>query len=280
MQLYMRRYGSQVVAAGADSAIVGWPLPNECTLNYLKGEVHCVIGSAVAANNAMVYGCQGWILKSHSTADYAAMDTLWDRFVPKDNDIIDLDSSISTDASSMIELANVNVAQLLDQELGGPERFFSRSKMITAMSMYGAMWTSSNTFFANDVFDINVSKKYRAMEDSGVLIGFGSPDMASVGVDAEIIEGTSGHSYDGFFTLKHIEDFLDKAMIEATPFTEAGSESPYEDIMNFLLDTLEEVNENTALFTAASWNVWIKATAGIRTPGRLSHTTLGPDAQA
>ncbi len=77
-----------------------------------------------------------------------------------------------------------------------------------------------------------------------------------------------------------MEDFLDKAMIEATFFTEAGAESPYEDIMNFLIDTLEEVNENTVLFEAGVWRVWAKGTAGIETPGRMAHTALGPDSQA
>ncbi len=240
-----------------------------------------MIGTATAPANASVYSVEGWILKSETPADYNVMETLWDKFVPKDTDTIDLDTSVAANAASMTELANVNVAQLLDQEVGGPERIFKRSKLISAINSYTQLLTSANDVFLNDMFDISIGKKYRVREDSGVIFGCGAPDMIDVGVNDDVIPTTIGDARDGFFTLKHIEDFLDKAMIEATPFTETGAESPYEDIMNFLIDTLESVNENSSTrFEQHSWRIWMKAIAGIRTPGRLAHTSLGPDSQA
>lgn len=280
MQLFMRRYGSQSVAAGADAAILAWPIPAKCSLNYLKGEVHIIGSSAVALNLAHVYAVQGWLLKSETPNDFSVMDTLWDKFVPKDTDTIDLDSAVGANTASMMELANVNVAQLLDQEIGSPERIFNRSKLLSPINGYTQLLNSNNLYFPNDYFDLSISKKYSVRENTGLIFGVGSPDMVDVGVNNDVVPTTSGDSFDGFYVLQHIEDFLDKAMIEATPFTEAGAESPYEDIMNFLIDTLESVNENTVLFEAQTWAVWGKAIAGIRTPGRLAHTAIGPDAQA
>lgn len=280
MQLYMRRWGSNLVAAGADAAILSWPIPNKSTLNYLKGEFHLLINTALALTNAVVYGCEAWIIKSETTADFDAVDTLWDKFVPKDGDTIDLDTSVAADTNTMIELARVNVSQIMDQEIGGPERIFKRNKLLTGVNSYNNLLTSTNTYFGNDFFNFDIDQKYKVREDSAVLFGVGSPDMAVVGVDATAIPSTIGNNRDAFFMLKHLEDFLDFAMIEATAFTETGAESPYEDIMGFVIDLLEKVNENTALFTATGWNVWGKGMGGIRTAGRLAHTSLGPDAQA
>lgn len=280
MQLYMRRWGSDLVTAGADAAIIAWPIPNKCTLNYLKGEFHLLINTALALTNAVVYGCEGWILQSETSSDFGAMNTLWDKFVPKDNDTIDLDDAVTADTNTMIELSRVNVAQVLDQEIGGPERIFKRNKLITGINSFNNLLTTSVTYLGNDFFTYDISKKYRVRQDSGILFGVGSPDMAAVGAQDDVIPSTSGNNRDNFFMLKHLEDFLDYAMIEATAFTETGAESPYEDIMTFLVTLLESVNENTSLFTASSWNVWGKGMAGIETPGRMSHTSLGPDAQA
>ncbi len=281
MQLYMRRYGSDSIVAGADRAILAWPLPSDCKLNYLKGECHCMIQSAtVPGTQVAMYGAQGWLLKSTTPADFEVMGTLWDKFVPKDNDVVDLDESESSDVASMYEPGFINVAQMLDQEVGDPHRFFNRSKIASWMSAFRGFSPTVTTHHPNDFFRFGIDKKYTSRDNMGVLFGFGSPDMVGAVTDTDVIEGTSGTSTDGFFVLKHMEDFLDKAMIEATAFTETGAESPYEDIMTFLINTLESMNENTVLFEAGTWRVWAKGTAGIEVPGRLAHTSLGPDAQA
>ncbi len=283
MQLYMRRYGSNVITAGADNALLAYPLPNGSTFNFMDGECHVISSNALTVSNAMVYGAQGWLLQAFTIADFDAIDTLWDSMVPKDNDTLDLDTSEAVDANSFFELEQLNVSQLLDVEVGGPERFFNRHKMMTALNMTSPLWTTGggNTIFHNDMFEVNMKRKYHAKDDLAILFGVGSPDMADVGASAPAISSPVGSNVDAFFMLKHIEDFMDKAMLAATPFIETGAESPYEDILNFLLETLEKVNENgTALFTGGSFHVFAKATAGIRTPGRMAHTSMGPDSQA
>lgn len=270
-----------MIAGGGDNALLAWPLPSDCSLNYLRGECHCIVQSAVPPGpTVQLYGAQGWLLQSVTPADFEAMETLWDRFVPKDNDVVDLDSSVALDTDSMFEPGLISVSQMLDQEVGNPHRWFNRSKIVSWMTSFKGFSPTVTTHHANDFFKFGIDKKYKAREDMGVLFGFGSPDMASAGVDTDIIEGTSGSSADGFFVLKHMEDFLDKAMIEASAFTEVGAESPYVDIMTFLINTLEGINENNSLFETATWRVYAKGTAGISTPGRLAHTTLGPDSQA
>lgn len=281
MQLYMRRYGSDQLSAGADSAILAWPVPNEARFNYMRGECHIFAVSATTPGSQVgMYGAQGWILQSVTPGDFEVMNTLWDRFVPKDNDVVDLDSVVTVDTDSMFEPGLISVSQMLDQEVGNPHRWFNKSEIVSFMTSYRNFSPTVTTHHLNDFFNFGIKNAFKMRDNAGIVFGVGSPDMAGAGVDTDVIEGTSGHSFDGFFTLKHLEDFLDKAMLEATPFTEAGAESPYEDIMNFLIDTLEEVNENVALFEARTWNIWGRGTAGIEVPGRLSHVSLGPDSQA
>ncbi len=236
--------------------------------------------ATVPGTQVSVYGAQGWLLQSDTPADYQAMDTLWDKFVPKDNDVVNLDTITTADTDTMFELGQINVAQLMDQEVNDPHRWYNRHKIISWMSSFRGFSPTVTNHHANDFFKFQIDKKYTARVNTGVLFGFGSPDMAGAGVDTDVIESTSANATDGFFILKHMEDFLDKAMIEATGFTETGAESPYEDIMGFLIDTLEEVNENVVLFETSIWRVWAKGTAGIETPGRFAHTALGPDSQA
>ncbi len=236
--------------------------------------------ATVPGTQVAMYGAQGWLLESVTAADYENMETLWDRFVPKDNDVVDLDSSVAVDTDTMYEPGFINVAQMLDQEVGNPHRFYNRSKIVSWMTSYRGFSPTVTTHHPNDFFKFGIDRKYKARSDMGILFGFGSPDMANAGADKDVIEGTSGSSADGFFVLKHMEDFLDKAMIEATAFTEVGAESPYVDIMTFLINTLESMDENTVLFESGVWRVWAKGTAGIEVPGRMSHTSLGPDAQA
>ncbi len=281
MQLYMRRYGSNQISAAIDKGLLSWPLPDHCTLNYLNGEVHVVANVPQALQIAVLYTSEGWVLQSDVAADFENMDTLWDKFVPKDNDTIDWDSSAALDTTTMNEPGMINVAQLLDQEIGEPVRFYKREKMLTlANAVYGFV-PSSDLWIPVDLFRFGLGgKKLTARENSGVVIGFGSPDTAVFAADDDVVPNTTGSSMDAFQTLRNIESLMSFAMIEATAFTETGAESPFEDIANFLINVIESTNENTVLFTALTWNTFAKGIAGIRTPARVMRKSLGPDAQA
>lgn len=278
----MRRYGTADVGPSSDSAVISWPVPNECVVNSIKGECH-VAGEAVQAiDNVSMYAVEGWILQSESPAtDFLDQDALWDAAVPKDDDLADLDSSWVADTDPVKEMGEVSVSQLFDQELLMPERVFQREKLISLANSaaIGFLPGTPDTFIPTDFFHINVTKKYKVMFDSGLVFGFASPAM-NASADNDIIDDTAFQ--DGFYILKFLEEFIDKAMIDITGKFEAGAESPYEDIMTFLLVTLEKVNaEGTAMvWTSSTWGVAMKGIMGLRVPGRFSHTTMGPDGQA
>lgn len=277
----MRRYSSALVSPGADSGILAWPIPNESSFNYMQGEIHLIGTVALALANAVMYAVEGWLLKSDTPADFENLDTLWDKFVPKDDDLIDLDASAAADTSTMFEPGQISVSQVFEQEIGGPHRFFKKNKMLSLANAPFAFIQATATWHPTDHFPISMSANLKVREDSGAIVGLGNPLTTGFGPDDDVVEDVLGTSMDSFEILKNMERLISFAMIEATAFTEMGAESPFEDIANFLINTLEKVDEDgSSTFASATYHVFAKGMAGISTPKGMLHRSIGPDAQA
>lgn len=284
MQIYMRRYGAVDAAAGEDEAIFGFPIPAESTLNFMKGEFHFLPSIAVDILDVVLYGLECWILKSDSFADFATINNLWNTMVPKDDGVVELDDDFTLDVDNVFEPGLVNPAQIFDQELLGPERIYQTQKMHSiATTQFGFKPGSPDTFFPSSLERANIKKKYRAIDDSAAVWGISSPALDALTSEASILGGVA-LEVDGFYIMKYMSDFIDKAMVDlvGTGLTETGAESPFEDIMDFTLELLENagVNNSTGDFTPITWTVAGKMTAGVRVPGTRTQTTIGPDAQA
>lgn len=284
MQLYMRRWSSKEISQGADFAVLAWPVPADCTLNSISAEIHVSAAAAQPVANAHMIACQGWLLQSETGADYASMDTMWDKFVPKDDSPDILDASVVADADSVFEPGLTNMAQVFEQEIAGPERFYKYSKMLTIANMRQAGFVdSAQTYIPSDVIRVKVNKKYRVQDDSGAILALASPDVSQLQIpNNDVVVAVGGTARDSFYTLAHLEDFIHLAMINLTNMTEAGAEEPYENLFAFIEETLEQVQGTGALgvWAAIVFNSWSQGIAGIRTMKRTSVQTLGPDAQA
>jgi len=284
MQIYMRRYGVNDIASATDQALVGFPLPANCTLNYMKGEFHClgpILGTPV--DDIYMLGTECWVLQSDSFLDFQAISALWDTSVPKDDGVVELDDDFTLNTNNFFEPGLVNPSQIFDQELLGPERIYQNQHMLTiATSQFGWLPGTPNLFIPAWHNPINISKKYKVQDDSGVIWGFSSPDFAQMTTDDNLL--STALAVDGMYIMRFMNDFLDKAMVDlvGTGLTEAGAESPFEDIMDFILSLLEDhaINNSVSDYTALTWSIAGKMTAGVRVDGTRVHSTLGPDAQA
>lgn len=290
MQVYMRRYFSAIVTDGLDRGMFSFPLPSESVLNYLKGEVHVFNESSVGPINidgVGMFGMEGWILQSDDmTTDFASMDTLWDTSVPKADGVQTLDESWTADTDGMYEPGLLRINQIFDVEIGGPERIYQMEKILTRVNSGFGMVpspdgeTTPSTVWLGTLVPVNIKKKYMAKEDSGVIFGIGSPDFTESADDNVYPVGGSLSIGDARFALKYLAQFIDKAVFDFLGLTEVGAETPYDDALTFLTNILEKVHSTQDLDGSIHWQYSGKATGGIRVPGRMGESTIGPDMQA
>ena len=228
-----------------------------------------------------MYGLEGWIVQTDNQQDWDTISQVWDTSVPKDDDSVVMDESYVEDTDSVFESGAVSTQQLWDQELLGPERIWQKQGMLSmAKNPVGFKAGVPDTFFPTDYMKINVSKKYHASTDSGVLFGIASPDYGFAAADNNIVSGITCTK--GFYVLAHLEELMSTAMLGFMGILEAGAESPYEDIVNFITVNLEKINtiSGVGALTPVTWTAALKLTMGLRTVGSIRQTTIGPDAQA
>jgi len=285
MQLQMRRYGTVNPGPGADAVLWSWPLTKESVLNQMQGEVHMITQEDMSTLEVSMYGAEGWIVQSDSAADFQQQDAMWDASVPKDDSSADLlDTSFAANVISMMEVGEINVAQLFDQELLGPERFFQREKILSyATFPSGFKAGTPNTYIPGDVFPVNIGKRYKATRQSGVLFGIGSPDFAAASDPHVVPQLGSLATAQSMYALRFLENYLDSAMVSLIGLTEAGADTPYDEILDFVQELLEKINSGgggSSQFEPVTWTAAGVATAGIQVPGRIQHTSIGPDSQS
>lgn len=281
-QMYIRRWSIQDVLAGADEAIASFPVPNQCIVNSVQGPVHVNFVTPVDVIDVVGYGFEGWMLQTDDiVTDFADQTALWDTSVPKDDGAELLDTSFAANTTSMFEPGLMNAAQLFDQELLQPERVFKRQPLISLASRpVGFVVGSPSTFHPSDVFEIDMKKRYKSAFDGALVFGAGSPAW-DAGTNNDIIRILGTHQK-ALYAMAHIDDVLDKAMIDFLVLTETGAESPYDDIMTWLMNLLDVKQEagSAGAFTPGTITFSCKLIAGIAVPGTIAGRTLGPDMEA
>lgn len=283
MQLYARRYSLTDVAVGSDNALVGWPIPKNSSLNYCRGEVHSIGAAPSNIGNVLIYGLEGWLMPvSDSQVDLDSIGTMWDTLVPKDDDLVDIDTDFAADTDPVKEIGEVSVSQLFGQErVANLQRIYQKEGFITYANATSALLPGTppaNTFIPISIDNINVSKKYFMPTDGALIFGYASP-TGDFTADDNVI---AANRLDGMFVLRFLADYMDDAQINLASFTEAGAESPYEDVMSLILNFLEKVSVEDSAFSMGGtvWTVATKIIAGIRVEGTRRHQSIGPDSQA
>lgn len=283
-QIYMRRWSMQDVLPNTDEAIISFPVPNESIVNSIQGEMHMVATVPVDVSDVVGYGFEGWLLSSDEMGtDFLDHTTLWDVGVPKDDGLAVILDSDTPVTAPMFEPGLINESQLFNQEVWNPERVYQRSKLISFANttVPFASEAAADTFFPLDYFKVNINKKIKTHMDAGLVFGVASPAWDVTG-NNDVIIVLGGSVTKSLYALAHIDDVIDKAMIDFLLLHETGAESPYDDLMTWLsaiLDTRQESGSNGS-FTQAIWTCTSKMTMGMAVPGSIKGRTLGPDMEA
>lgn len=279
-QMYIRRWSMMDVTAGGDKALVSWPVPKDCIVNSLSGETHAVF-PIVLTRDAVSFSIEGWMLQTDDIAtDFADQSAIWDTSVPKDDGSEVLDSSFGANAASMFEPGLINAAQMFDQELLTPSRLFKVTPLISLASGPFGFEPTTFTWHPTKIVNISLKGRYMSRFDGALVFGGGSPAW-DVSENNDIITILGTHQK-ALYAMAHIDDVIDKAMIDFLVLIETGAESPYDDIMTWLMNLLETVQQDTSNgnFFPATIVFTTLAIAGIAVPGTIRGKTLGPDMQS
>lgn len=285
MLLQLKRWFNQTCAPGTDNAFASWPVPDGCRIVQQQGDCKLVTAASIDLADAVIYGIQGWVLRTDDdNTDFLNMNTLWDSMVPKPSANAILDQNLTADTGAVDEPGQISIAQVFDQELMGPERIYMREKLLALHDTpIGFVPGSPSVFHPADSFRITDNKSYKVkMGNAGLVYAISSPDLAGITDDDNDVMTGLGSTQGGFYVMKYLEEFLDKALVDLVGIHETGAESPYEDVMIWLIDLLERsaVISGVGAFTAITWNIIGKMTTGIVVPGRFNHSVIGPSGQA
>ncbi len=284
----MRRWAWAAVSAGADTVLFGWGVPSESKIVNMSGEVH-LIGPIVDENDAVMYGAQGWMLKSEAVAtDFAALNTLWDRYVPKEDGTLFYDQNTVADVDASIEPGLVNPAQIFGQELMAPYRWYQRMKLITLASRpvgYNPDGGGAGVdqYLATDLFNVDVKGPLQSgKQAAGCVFGIASPAWDQSAQNKVMAVITTGSMVGTLQIMKYIQDHLHSVVIALDTLWETGAESPHEDILELLMTEMERINSNSGggAFTPETWQAGGVAMAQLIVPGTLTVKSIGPDSQA
>ncbi len=283
MQLFSRRYGITDVVSNSDQALFSWPIPRNTTINSFTGEIHVMRTVPINVGEVSIFGIETWLMPlSDEITDLDDMNSMWDTLVPKDNDLVDLDQNFTIDTNPFKEVGEISVSQLFGQERVAPlQRVFQYEGFLSfarTTSGFVPGTPPANTFIPSEIVPLGLTAPSFMPEDGALITGFASP-LLNFTPDNNII---AAGRLDQFYILRFLDDFIDNAQIQLTGLTEAGAESPYEDIMQLILNFLEKVSVESGAhtFLTGTYTVAARATLGMVVEGSMSHTTMGPDGQA
>lgn len=273
----------QDIATGTDEALIGWPIPKNSTINYMKGEAHVMRTTPIDVGDVSIFGIETWLMPiSDEVTDMDSLDTMWDTLVPKDDDLVNIDSNFTADTDPFKEVGEISVTQLFGQERTQPlQRLFQYEGFLSfarTTSGFVPGTPPANTFIPSEVVALGISAPSFMPADGAVLVGFAVPALDFT-ADDNII---AANRLDNMYILRYLDDFIDNAQINLAGLQEAGAETPYEDIMALILNVLEKVSTDGSAFDflTGTYTVAMKCILGMVVEGSLSHTTLGPDGQA
>lgn len=260
------------VAINTDESISHAAIPSEGALNSVRGQVHCQTELALSTDDAVLYGCDGWMIPVTNPDTQDLIDDIWDRFVEKDFSLVagafDLGTGVGDEDTVTFDEPGLGSAGSLAgfQALLPEKRFFRRRKMITFMSWpRGFEAGTPDTFLPGDTFRVNVNRHMESDDFSVAIIGFGASSLST-----ETSTHASSPTEDQWLQIKYMEVILEQAWMDIAGLVEAGAETPWEEAVATIADTLEPaVIEDTAgSFPNFAWDVYTQMTWDLSVPGR------------
>lgn len=263
------------VGGNTDSVLMDCPVPAECTQHNVWGELHVVNQEADPADwdEASLYALEGWVIPVPDPDTALDLQTLWDRFVPKDADVasgaFDLDPATAV-VGSFYELGEPNLDALMDMSnLRSEHQWYSMKKMLSwANNRVGLVAGTPDTSIVADVHKVRSRKSIHAEYMSWSLLAMASPTAGDVDASRSTYASEAL-----WMQTKYMDVVLEQAWMELVGLTETGAETPWTDAALAVQDLVEPepvfvTGANTAQFSPRSYHAYCHSTFELEVPGR------------
>ncbi len=269
LRMFARRRSSVTCTTNTDRIIAGMTLPKGSTLNNVSGIVE-MQGDGLANDKIGYWALEGWIIPVVDPDAALSLETLWDRFIPKDTDTttLDLDTG-ATDTTPFNEPGEPDWTALFDIGLR-PQRIYRAQGISTFASptSYRHVIPSTDALAFKGLVSqkIKISKRYRVSQPSVVVFAIASPvlDDTTAVVETVLTEQHMGQ-------VQFMEHVLERAMLDLIGLTETGAETPWEEATALLQAHLEPdvFEETAATWATQTWRAATELTFDHSVMGRM-----------
>lgn len=274
-----KTYVQRSVGPGTDLVIGGVNVPEGGVLHNVVGEIHLISGASVSlAIQAVMYGLEGWLVSGFDPDSSDSYDDLWDRYVPKDEDVsesagadqIDLDTGVVI-ASQAFEPGEPRLEALIGAMPAG--RFYRREKVVSFATSKGGFDKTAEDYIPTDALvPFGASIEMGADDWSVGLLAVSSPSQDDVGSAIFVSPTGSGE----WMALKYIDDVIEAAWKQLVGLTEATAESPFGPLATILEAATEPsvVEEDASRWDATTWDVFARLVWSYSVPGSYNKRSL------
>lgn len=266
-----KTYTMRSVTSGTDKNIGGCPIPEEGILHGVRGEIHFVSATILSADVATQYGLSGWLIGGFDPDTKDSYDDLWDRYVPKDEDLsqspgvdqIDLDTTTPVTAPA-IEFGEPRVEALVGLMPAG--RFYKREKLVSFANSKGGWDKVAEDYKPTDIldpFDVNIGM--RTDDWSVGMLSVSNPSLDEVSASVEDTpDGTAEWT-----AIKYVDTVVEDAWKMLVGLTETGAEAMFESLAAMLRKMTEPTvrEEVSGTFTSTAWRVFARLIWDYEVPG-------------
>lgn len=271
-----KSYTGHQITSGTDFVVCSMPIPPGGVLLGYRAEIHAITSTHKTAitSACALFGKAVVVRTGGSMMDASlSLQTIWDQMVPKDVDLDiaaggdDIDWDDGAIAGPFEEPGHINFNDMV--ELGQrPTALQEKEVMISPASPQAKMFHVDTTdeYFPTARMTMGKNLKHRARDASYFLLALGSPSW-----DETTTTEPSTIANQEWSLLTYPDVMFDMMLPDLLGMTEAGAESPFSEAASQAVSFVEPpVFELAAgaLWQATSWNVWVKWSVRIATPGR------------
>lgn len=276
-----RKQFSQVgVTIGSDRVIALMPIAPGGSFLSVSGEMH-VIQHEVPHYDTTFVPARCYAVQTE-TKDIIAnnWDVLWDRYIPKDDDISESANTYQTDISTTAadEAPFEEPGEPSPNELFGikepAKMLWRRDSLISMANNPQGYDASANTYSASRVYAINVRRRIQFPLGGFVAIGFAAPTFDDV-VDAT---PNGIDTVQDLLMYANMPDFLHTARLALIGATESNAESPFVDVLGLIEQLVEpNVYEDLGDFKAQDYRVASRIVFNVGVPENTDTKVLKSD---
>lgn len=279
-RIIMERLGHRSIDQGTDEALVGFPVPSECTLEMVRFGSTIVREGSIDVEKVSAYGAHWFFLPLLDPDAGDSLDTIWDELVPKSQPSIDMDLGDSAFTDAVWEPGQEVRGALFDMTVSVPELMYKREKYLTFADVStGYTAGTPDKFVPVDRFHGSINKRYRARSSAVAIFGVGSPDFVEQVTQTKIFATQTGVAERSFWAMtKYIDHVVEAMMWDVIGMGAEGASGatlPFEDATIFLQGLLSDFGVvDTTRFAGATYSTTVQAKAIINVPGDISVQTL------